>query len=48
MWLPELLDAVAAGDIDVALTCGPVPEPAAIAAAPPHSIIRYGPEPQIL
>ena len=31
MWLPELLDAVATGDIDVALTCGPVPEPAGIA-----------------
>jgi DNA-binding transcriptional LysR family regulator len=32
MWLPELLDAVVAGDIDVALTCGPVPEPAGIAS----------------
>jgi len=31
MWLPNLLDAVVAGDIDVALTCGPVPEPAGIA-----------------
>jgi len=31
MWLPNLLDAVAAGDIDVALTCGPVLEPAGIA-----------------
>jgi DNA-binding transcriptional LysR family regulator len=31
MWLPELLGAVATGDIDVALTCGPVPEPAGIA-----------------
>jgi len=31
MWLPKLVDAVAAGDIDVALTCGPVPEPAGIA-----------------
>ena len=31
MWLPELLDAVVTGDIDVALTCGPVPEPAGIA-----------------
>jgi DNA-binding transcriptional LysR family regulator len=31
MWLPNLLDAVATGDIDVALTCGPVPEPAGIA-----------------
>jgi DNA-binding transcriptional LysR family regulator len=31
MWLPELLDAVATGAIDVALTCGPVPEPAGIA-----------------
>ena len=31
MWLPELLDAVATGDIDVALTCGPVPEPAGTA-----------------
>ena len=31
MWLPTLLDALAAGDIDVALTCGPVPERAGIA-----------------
>lgn len=31
MWLPNLLDAVATGDIDVALTCGPVLEPAGIA-----------------
>jgi DNA-binding transcriptional LysR family regulator len=31
MWLPTLLDAVAAGAIDVALTCGPVPEPGGIA-----------------
>jgi len=31
MWLPDLLGAVAAGDIDVALTCGPVSEPAGIA-----------------
>ena len=31
MWLPNLLDAVVTGDIDVALTCGPVPEPARIA-----------------
>jgi len=31
MWLPTLLDAVATGDIDVALTCGPVPETAGIA-----------------
>jgi DNA-binding transcriptional LysR family regulator len=31
MWLPNLLDAVVTGDIDVALTCGPVPEPATIA-----------------
>jgi DNA-binding transcriptional LysR family regulator len=31
MWLPNLLDAVVSGDIDVALTCGPVPEPAGIA-----------------
>jgi len=31
MWLPNLLDAVAAGGIDVALTCGPVLEPAGIA-----------------
>ena len=30
MWLPELLDAVVTGDIDVALTCGLVPEPATI------------------
>jgi DNA-binding transcriptional LysR family regulator len=25
MWLPKLLDAVASGGIDVALTCGPLP-----------------------
>ena len=31
MWLPELLDAVVTGDIDVALTCGLVPEPSGIA-----------------
>ena len=31
MWLPNLLDAVATGAIDVALTCGPVVEPAGIA-----------------
>ena len=31
MWLPELLDAVVTGAIDVALTCGPVSEPAGIA-----------------
>jgi DNA-binding transcriptional LysR family regulator len=31
MWLPKLLDAVVTGDIDVALTCGLVPEPARIA-----------------
>ena len=31
MWLPNLLDAVVTGDIDVALTCGLVPEPAGIA-----------------
>src|SRR5260370_41966371 len=31
MWRPTLLEAVAAGAIDVALTCGPVPEPAGIA-----------------
>ena len=31
MWLPNLLDAVVTGDIDVALTCGPVPEPAGVA-----------------
>ena len=31
MWLPDLLEAVAAGDMDVALTCGPVPEPAGVA-----------------
>jgi DNA-binding transcriptional LysR family regulator len=31
MWLPKLLDAVVTGDIDVALTCGLVPEPAQIA-----------------
>jgi DNA-binding transcriptional LysR family regulator len=32
MWLPTLLGAVQAGDIDVALTCGLVPEPAGIAS----------------
>ena len=31
LWLPDLLGAVATGDIDVALTCGPVSEPAGIA-----------------
>jgi len=31
MWLPELLGAVVTGDIDVALTCGLVPEPAGVA-----------------
>jgi DNA-binding transcriptional LysR family regulator len=31
MWLPKLLDAVATGGIDVALTCGPLPGPAGIA-----------------
>ena len=31
MWLPKLLDAVATGGIDVALSCGPLPEPAGIA-----------------
>jgi DNA-binding transcriptional LysR family regulator len=31
MWLPELLGAVVSGDIDVALTCGPVPEQAGVA-----------------
>ena len=31
MWLPNLLDAVVTGDIDVALTCGLVPEPGSIA-----------------
>ena len=31
MWPPKLLDAVATGGIDVALTCGPLPEPAGIA-----------------
>jgi DNA-binding transcriptional LysR family regulator len=31
MWLPDLLDAVVSGDIDVALTCGAVPEPAGVA-----------------
>src|SRR6202011_5218169 len=30
MWLPKLADALAAGDIDVAITCGLIPEPAAI------------------
>jgi DNA-binding transcriptional LysR family regulator len=31
MWLPTLLDSVVAGGIDVALTCGPLPEPEGIA-----------------
>jgi DNA-binding transcriptional LysR family regulator len=31
MWLPTLLDAVVSGDIDVAITCGPVPATAGIA-----------------
>ena len=31
MWLPTLLDAVATGAVDVALTCGPVSEQAGIA-----------------
>jgi DNA-binding transcriptional LysR family regulator len=31
MWLPNLVDAVVSGGIDVALTCGLVPEPAGIA-----------------
>ena len=31
MWLPKLADAVATGGIDVALTCGPLPERAGIA-----------------
>jgi DNA-binding transcriptional LysR family regulator len=31
MWLPKLLGAVAAGDIDVAITCGPVPSQEGIA-----------------
>jgi DNA-binding transcriptional LysR family regulator len=31
MWLPKLLGAVAAGDVDVALTCGPVLERPGIA-----------------
>jgi DNA-binding transcriptional LysR family regulator len=31
MWLPKLLDAVVSGAIDVALSCGSVPEPAGIA-----------------
>jgi DNA-binding transcriptional LysR family regulator len=30
MWLPKLLEALSAGDIDVALTCGLVPEAAGI------------------
>jgi len=30
MWLPELLGAVETGDIDVALTCGLVPEPVGV------------------
>ncbi|HEV2256272.1 MAG TPA: LysR family transcriptional regulator [Streptosporangiaceae bacterium] len=32
MWLPNLLDAVVTGAIDVALTCGLVPEPAGVAS----------------
>lgn len=32
MWLPKLLDAVEGGGIDVALTCGLLPEPAGIAS----------------
>jgi DNA-binding transcriptional LysR family regulator len=32
MWLPELLAAVVTGDIDVALTCGLVPETAGVAS----------------
>jgi DNA-binding transcriptional LysR family regulator len=32
MWLPDLLGAVISGDIDVALTCGPAPEPAGVAS----------------
>jgi len=31
LWLPNLVDAVLAGDIDVALTCGPVAQPTGIA-----------------
>jgi DNA-binding transcriptional LysR family regulator len=31
MWLPSLLEAVAAGGIDVAITCGPVPETGGVA-----------------
>lgn len=31
MWLPGLSRAVAAGDIDVAITCGIIPEPAGVA-----------------
>ena len=31
MWLPKLLDAIVTGDIDVAITCGPIPEKAGIA-----------------
>jgi DNA-binding transcriptional LysR family regulator len=30
MWLPALSRAVAAGDIDVAITCGIIPEPAGV------------------
>jgi DNA-binding transcriptional LysR family regulator len=32
MWLPNLLEAVITGDIDVALTCGVVPEPVGVAS----------------
>jgi DNA-binding transcriptional LysR family regulator len=31
MWLPKLLDGITTGDIDVALTCGPVAQPTGIA-----------------
>jgi DNA-binding transcriptional LysR family regulator len=30
MWLPALSRAVAAGDVDVAITCGIIPEPAGV------------------
>jgi len=41
MWLPNLLDAIVTGDIDVALTCGLVPEPAGVASAAEPD--RHGP-----
>jgi len=31
MWLPSLADALRNGDIDVAITCGLIPDPAGVA-----------------